>query len=445
MKVLLVNPPRSLYNGIYDHASPAAQRFIHRKLIGPPLGLLTIAAAIKPYHDVELLELKAAMDLSSEVLPQTQLIEAMERFQPDVIGITVIASEFDASMDLLAAAKKIDPHVLTIAGGLHATLCPLDFSKTSTDVVCVGQATKIFLKLLDRIQNNLPFDDLAGIYYQKDNALISGKVAATTIDPAGTDFLVPDRSLIEKWHQAYYVGGKGPVTYLFTSLGCPFSCSFCTIWKQHLGMFHQRTVDSIIAELKILQAYPAVRFADANTLVNPKFLEELFLRISSEGIKKEFIMDIRPDTAVEYPELIRTMAKGGLRIVICGFESFRHNELARYNKSYPIEAIDEAIKIFHDNGVSLRGNYVVPPSYNNDDFAAMGEFASRNPVAYAGYTILTPMPGSDFYADVRRDIVDHNLARYNFFNCVLPTTLPLERFYEAVADLWLVRKGDSVI
>ena len=42
-------------------------------------------------------------------------------------------------------------------------------------------------------------------------------------------------------------------------------------------------------------------------------------------------------------------------------------------------------------------------------------------------------------------IVDHDLANYNFFNCVLETTLPLEKFYEHVGDLWRIRLGSEVI
>jgi hypothetical protein len=55
------------------------------------------------------------------------------------------------------------------------------------------------------------------------------------------------------------------------------------------------------------------------------------------------------------------------------------------------------------------------------------------------------MPGTDFHREVRDQIVDHDLSKYNFFNCVLRTKLPLERFYEHVGDLWRIRLGTEVI
>jgi radical SAM superfamily enzyme YgiQ (UPF0313 family) len=232
---------------------------------------------------------------------------------------------------------------------------------------------------------------------------------------------------------------------MFTSLGCPFECNFCSIWKQFDGEFHQREIESIIAEIKTLDDYPAVRFSDANTIVNVEFINRLFDRIMEEGIKKDFIMDIRFDTAAKHPELINKLAKGGLKVVICGFESFRDSELKLYNKSSSAKYIEKAINIFHDNGIMLRGNYVVPPDYGVDDFKALSDYANSHKVTYAGYTILTPMPGTPYYETVKQDIIDFDLKKYNFFNSVVKTKLPLEKFYENVGKLWLIKKGSDVI
>jgi hypothetical protein len=75
----------------------------------------------------------------------------------------------------------------------------------------------------------------------------------------------------------------------------------------------------------------------------------------------------------------------------------------------------------------------------------MSDYASSHRVVYAGYTILTPMPGTIFYKEVKDQIIDFDLLKYNFFNSVLKTTLPLEQFYENVGKLWLIKKGKDVI
>ena len=107
--------------------------------------------------------------------------------------------------------------------------------------------------------------------------------------------------------------------------------------------------------------------------------------------------------------------------------------------------ISRAIKVFHDNDIMIRGNYVIPPSYKQEDFDAIANYASGHAVVYAGYTILTPMPGTPLYKSLRNEITDHDYRKYNFFNSVTETALPPEEFYRHTAGLWKIKKGKDVI
>jgi hypothetical protein len=55
------------------------------------------------------------------------------------------------------------------------------------------------------------------------------------------------------------------------------------------------------------------------------------------------------------------------------------------------------------------------------------------------------MPSTPFYEELKDKIIDFDLSKYNFFNSVLKTKLPLEKFYENVGKLWLIKKGTDVI
>ena len=446
MKILLVNPPRSPENNILKYAPVEARRFIHKKLIGPPLGLLTIAASVKD-HEVIFFDCKGEYDLRPDALPLNLMIgELMEKHKPQVVGVTVITSEFDFALDIFRAAQEKDPEVITVAGGLHATLCPEDFTDPSVNLVVPGQNPMVFREIIDRIETNQSLEDLPGLWINSGGKLLKPLKNVPSWDGAGENFLMPDRSLLKRWISTYHVGGNPyPSTYVFTSLGCPYQCTFCSIWSQHQGKYHQRRIESLIEELKTLDDYPVVRFADANTLVNESFITELFDRIEEEGIKKDFIMDIRADFAVRRPDLIAKLARGGLKVVICGFESFRDEELRQYNKKSVASANQTAVKIFEQNGIMVRGNYVIPSGYGVDDFTALAEYADRNRVVYAGYTILTPMPGTLFYRQVKDQITDHDYRKYNFFNSVMKTRLDPVEFHERVGALWLIKKGTDVI
>lgn len=445
MRILLINTPRSPYNSILDYAPEEAKKFIHRKLIGPPLGLLTLAAALKD-HDVYVFDTKGEYDLHPETPELNVLVESLiNQFRPDIVGTTVISSEFDFGVEILRTAKRVNPEITTLIGGLHVTLCVNDCTDLSIDIAVRGHAGWQIQEIARAKESNISFESVSGIYLNSAEGLKKTDGTLRYWNPADDHFLMPDRSLLSRWKETYRVpSAPSPTTYIFTSLGCPYTCSFCSIWREYCGMYLKRNIESVISELKSLD-YDIVRFADANTIVDVDFIDRLFSRIEQEGISKEFIMDVRADTAVQNPELIRKLAVNGLKVVICGFESYKEAELNKYNKKSSAKNISEAISIFHDNGINLRGNYVIPPDYSHEDFKEMAEYAGRHKVAYAGYTILTPMPGTVYYDEVKDNIVDFDLKKYNFFNPVLKTFLEQEEFARQVGSLWLIKKGEDVI
>lgn len=445
MKILLINTPRSPFNAILENAPDEARPFIHKKLIGPPMGLLTLAAAVKD-HEVVVFDTKGEYDLYPESPPlETMVAGLLEKHKPDIVATTVISSEFYYGLQILQTAKNFNPRITTVIGGLHVTLCIEDCNHPAVDVAIRGHAGSQFRDLVQALERSKGLDSVPGLYIRNGTALKATAGIPLPWHPAGRDFLMPDRSLLERWRNTYWVkGAPSPTTYLFTSLGCPYQCSFCSIWREHCGIYHQRELDSILDELRSID-YEIVRFADANTIVNVDFIDRLFSRIETEGIRKEYIMDIRADTAVAHPKLIEKLARNGLKVVICGFESFNEAELNKYNKNSKPDDIEKAIRIFHANGIMLRGNYVIPTDYSLADFRAMADYAGRHKVAYAGYTILTPMPGTVYYDEVKNDIIDHDLRKYNFFNPVLPTKLKYAEFCRQVGALWLIKRGKDVI
>jgi radical SAM superfamily enzyme YgiQ (UPF0313 family) len=344
MKILLINPPRSPENKILEFAPPNARHFIHKKLIGPPLGLLTVAAAVKDF-DVTVIDMKGEYDLHPDAPGLKELtLSYLEEYKPDIVGVTFIASELYFGLDIFRVTKEFNPEILTVAGGLHVTLCPEDFKNEAVDILCPGHSAGIFHELVIAWLKKQSFDNVAGIIINSKNGQHPSLFPAPKWDAAKDNFIAPDRGHLKRWLSTYKVGrDPNPATYIFTSLGCPYECNFCSIWPQHNKKYYIRNIESIVDELKSLDEYKVVRFADANTIVDVNFINKLFDRIEEEGIEKTYVMDIRSDTAVKYPELIEKLAKAGLKVVICGFESFREEELKNYNKRSSAKYIQDAI------------------------------------------------------------------------------------------------------
>lgn len=449
MRILLVNPPRSPHNAILEHASEKALPFIHRKLIGPPMGLLLLAATVRD-HEVSILEMKGEYDLCDDApSPETLLAQWMARIRPDIVGVSMFASETPAGIALLREARRLDPNVLTLAGGLQPQLRASDFDDPAIDVVYLSTSPWPFRDLVLAHAAGHGLEGVGELLVRDEGRLRPTRAGPRKVyDLAGKDYPVLDRSLLDRWNPTYRVGkSPGPLTYLHSSLGCPFPCTFCAITPPFAGAFFQRSVDDVVAELATLQHYPVVRFADANTVVSPALFERLFDRIAEEGFRQEYVMDIRADTAAKHPKLIEKMARGGLKVVICGVESPKQDELDQYDKRLDADAIAEAIDVFTANGVQLRANYVVPSTYDEADFDELARFAGRHAAGLAGYTILTPLPGTPYYKTMldAGEICDHDLAKYNFFNCVTRSRMPVEQFYQRVSSLWLLRRGEEVI
>jgi len=185
--------------------------------------LLTIAAGIKDF-DFDLFDMKGEYDLEKETPPHEELThKLLQDSKPDIVGLTIITSEFDASLEIFKAVKRYDPSIVTVAGGLHTTLCPEDFSDPAIDVVCPGQSANQFRKVVEAQEKRLPFDNIPGIFINTPQGFHKTSAVHTSWDAAGKDFLMPDRSLLTRWRSTYKVGNNiEPSTYIFTSQGCPY-------------------------------------------------------------------------------------------------------------------------------------------------------------------------------------------------------------------------------
>src|SRR4030042_2128204 len=140
MKILFINPPRSYVNKVLEYAPERAKKFVHKKLIGPPLGLLTIATYVKDIADIYFIDLKGEYDLKPEAPELAAIIAGyLKEYNPDIVAVTFIASEYYYGIDIFKAAKTYNKNIITIAGGLHTTLCIEDFNSKFVDVVCPGE------------------------------------------------------------------------------------------------------------------------------------------------------------------------------------------------------------------------------------------------------------------------------------------------------------------
>jgi radical SAM superfamily enzyme YgiQ (UPF0313 family) len=95
-----------------------------------------------------------------------------------------------------------------------------------------------------------------------------------------------------------------------------------------------------------------------------------------------------------------------------------------------------AVEILHDLDIEVYASLIVRPDFTRADFAALREYCRDLGLKLATFPVLTPLPGSDFYDQVRDEMITHNYDYFDFIHTLLPTRLPLKAFYEAYYRLY---------
>ena len=220
-----------------------------------------------------------------------------------------------------------------------------------------------------------------------------------------------------------------------TAFGCPFSCSFCCICSQVGGSYLTHSIKAVIRDIQLLDNIPVIRLVDANTFGNIGHARLLAEAIVAAGIRVNFIADVRSDTVVRHPALMQQWKEAGLRSVVIGFEEIADNNLTFFNKENKVAINDEAITILHEIGITIVGDFIVSPDYDDARFDALEEYVISRDIELPILTVLTPLPGTALYRELHERITIRDLDYYTLTNAVMPTRLGEKRFYQQYARL----------
>lgn len=411
MKVLLIQPkkPEKAIGG-EDFA------------IFEPLSLEYLASGIKDNHDVRILDMRIEDDLDS----------LLNRYQPDVVGITAYTVHVNVAKALTEKIKEINSKIFTVVGGHHATVAPEDFTTPFIDLVVMGEGVFTFRELIDRLEENQDIEGIPGTAYKKSGEIVINE--KRDIDDLDS-FPFPDRELTRKYRGHYFSEWMRPLASIRTSKGCHFKCNFCALWKLTGGKYLTRTPESIIDELQSINE-DYIFFADDESLLDVDRMNTLADLIKQRGIKKRYFLYGRSDTIVKHPDLIEKWKDIGLERVFVGLEFFRDADLKEIRKGSTAENNTKAIKILQSLDIDIFPNFMVRPDFDRSDFIEFRKYCLNLNLEFIGFSVMTPLPGTDLYEEVKNKLITTNYDYYDFFHTHLPTKLPLKEFYREYASLF---------
>lgn len=427
MKILLVNPPncgRSIPEELYGIDS------LKLILRGEPLSLEALAGNLDN-HEVKIVDLKAAPDTFVEVLTD---------FHPHIVGITGVTCEANTMLKLAATAKDVSGAIVVV-GGVHASNDPYFFNREEIDYIVIGLGKLSFRGLADALETGDTGKVISGIAKANPGGTLVFAPRKFTRDDL-VEEKAPRYDLTGPYREYYFLKSLGiSLGLVSTAFGCPHRCSFCSIENITNGHYLTHSPETVIRDIGLLGDIPVIRLVDANTFGNIPQSKALCQKIEESGIKKQFVADVRSDTVVRHPDLFREWRKTGLRTVIIGFEEIDDGRLNTMGKSNTTAVNTEAIHILHDIGITIVGDFIISPDFEEGQFQALRDYLGKNPVDLLMPSILTPLPGTVLYESMKKTIAIHDLDYYTLTNAVVPTRMDEKIFYENYADL--LRSGHS--
>jgi len=387
-----------------------------------PLALEYLAAPLMAHHDVRILDMRLGHDLD----------DALEEFSPDVIGITAYTVHVNTVRGLCDRIKAWNPGALTVVGGHHPTVAPEDLQTSSIDVVVSGEGVLAFKEIIERADNKVSFDGIAGVAFRDhDGWSVTEPLPLSDLDALP----LPDRTLTGSFRDAYYSEWMKPLASIRTSKGCPYRCSFCALWKLTGGRYLRRDPDRIVEELAGIKE-ECVFFADDESLVDVGRMRTLARRIKEEGIRKRYFLYGRTDTIARNPDLLEAWKEVGLERVFVGFESFRDEDLKAIRKGSSTDDNKAAVRILKDLDVEIYASFILRPEFTREDFHAMRRYCRGLHLNFSSFSVLTPLPGTDLYAETFDRLITHDYDLFDFIHVLLPTRLPLRDFYDEYYRLY---------
>jgi radical SAM superfamily enzyme YgiQ (UPF0313 family) len=256
-------------------------------------------------------------------------------------------------------------------------------------------------------------------------------------DRTGLDAVpMPARDLVERDRRKYHCLLFRPVWLVETARGCPFRCSFCSVWQLYGRSFRERSIGAVVDDLASVG--DAVFIADDLFWNHAERSRELAHALKKRGVKKRWILvQTRTDLVGRHADLLeewRPVAKDF--DIFFGLEAASDAKLAGVTKDAPVSASLEAARIARELRYGVTGNFLVDPDWDEAQFQELWDFVAANGFQRAGYTILTPLPGTELFQKLAPVLEGQPWFKYDMHHVLWEPRLGPKRFFELYAETW---------
>jgi radical SAM superfamily enzyme YgiQ (UPF0313 family) len=143
------------------------------------------------------------------------------------------------------------------------------------------------------------------------------------------------------------------------------------------------------------------------------------------------------DLVARHPELLEAWKPFAREFdIFFGLEAATNEGLAAVVKDTTVERTTEAIAVAREAGFGVTGNFVIDPAWGESDFERLWTFIEQQKLWQAGFTILTPLPGTEYYDQMKPAIGGREWAHFDMHHLLWEPKLGGQRFFELYCETW---------
>jgi radical SAM superfamily enzyme YgiQ (UPF0313 family) len=224
--------------------------------------------------------------------------------------------------------------------------------------------------------------------------------------------------------------------------GCPFYCSFCSIACLYKGRYLFRPVDEVVRDIKEVKRLGFNRFylIDDNIASNPNYLKELCEKI--EPLKMNWASQCAIHLA-KNPELLKLVTGSGCDLMSFGLESVQQEAIDSLGKKWlKAGEHEQNIEILSRSGITVSTEMIIGTDFDTErSINETYKFINRTQIPIPRFYILTPIPGTDLFKDLKSQgrLLTEDLEKFDGTQCVhIPKSISPEKLTELY--WWLNKK-----
>jgi radical SAM superfamily enzyme YgiQ (UPF0313 family) len=292
--------------------------------------------------------------------------------------------------------------------------------ETGVDIICLGEGEKPLLQLLNSFDGVLQsIENIPNLWIKKGQSITKGPGLCPLLTAEELSQLPPcDRTHYDQYH----VLKRNPNKKIWTSRGCPYSCSYCfnakykEMYKGLGTMVRQRSVESVISELKALKkiGWQCLEIVDDQFVISKDWIFEFSERYAKE-INLPFFCSSTANQITH--EIVGALKRCGCRAMYFAIESgVEKIRKEIYNKKISDNDIYNAADALRFQGVPfLTFNMVGIPDESLEDIYATVRINQEIGTAYPWCSILQPYPSTKMAEIFKDKIGTSSTPSYSYF------------------------------